>query len=309
MHLIDERARLTNRLQAVLEDANIKLASVVTDVRGVSARAMLEALIAGETDQRILAELARGRLRAKRDALAQAMVGNVGPHHAFLLTEHLAHLDYLEDAIAQVSAEITRRLDEEREALALLDTIPGVSQRTAEVLLAEVGSNLSRFPSARHLAAWAGLCPGNAESGGRRLSGRTRHGNVWLKRIPVEIGQAAAKTKNTYLAASTDASLLAAARSALIAVGHSVLVIISHMLTRREPYSDLGGQYFDEREREHVQHRLVHRLERPVGAPGLRGYARYRFGDILIFRRGSNWRIRQVQATDGRSAMPGGRCG
>lgn len=263
IHLIDERARLTNRLQVVLEDANIKLAAVVTDVRGVSARAILDALIAGETDSHTLAELARGRLRSKRDLLAQAVVGRLAPHHAFLLSEQLAHLDYLEEAIARVSAEIDQCLAAEREAITLLDTIPGVSQRTAEVLLAEIGADLSRFPSAAHLASWAGMCPGNAQSGGRRLSGKTRQGNAWLRRTLVEIAHVAAKTKNTYLAAQY--RRIAARRGkkrALIAVGHTVLVMIYHILTNRTPYQELGGAYFDERERDHLQHRLVHRLER-----------------------------------------------
>jgi transposase len=263
MHLIEERARLTNRVQVVLEDANIKLASVVTDVRGVSARAILHALMGGQTDPQALAELARGRLRSKRDLLAQAVVGRLTAHHAFLLSEQLAHLDDLEEAIARVSAEIDRRLAAEREAVALLDTIPGVSQRTAEVLLAELGSDLSRFPSAQHLASWAGMCPGNAESGGKRLSGKTRKGNAWLRRTLVEIAHVAAKTKETYLAAQY--RRIAARRGkkrALIAVGHSVLVMIYHILTKRTPYRELGGTYFDARERDHVQRRLVHRLER-----------------------------------------------
>jgi len=263
IHLIEERARLTNRLQVVLEDANIKLAAVVTDVRGVSARAILQALLGGETDSHILAELARGRLRAKRELLAQAVVGRFAPHHAFLVSEQLAQLDYLEEAIARVSAEIEQQLAAEGEAVALLDSIPGVSLRTAQVLIAELGSDLSRFPSAQHLASWAGMCPGNAQSGGRRLSGRTRTGNAWLRRTLVEIAHVAAKTKDTYLAAQY--RRIAARRGkkrALIAVGHSVLVMIYHILTKRVPYHELGAQYFDERERDHVQQRLVHRLER-----------------------------------------------
>jgi transposase len=263
IHLIEERARLTNRLQAVLEDANIKLASVVADVRGVSAQDILAALLAGESDNRTLADLARGKLRAKRDLLAQAVVGRLTAHHVFLLTEQLAYLDYLGEAIARVSTEIEQRLAEEREAIALLDTIPGVSQRTAQVLIAEVGTDLSRFPSARHLASWAGMCPGNAESGGRRLSGKTRKGNAWLRRTLVEIAHVAAKTKDTYLAAQY--RRIAARRGkkrALIAVGHTALVMIYHILTKRVPYHELGAQYFDEREREQVQRRLVHRLER-----------------------------------------------
>jgi transposase len=200
----------------------------------------------GQTDPKALAELARGRLRSKRDLLAQAVVGRLTAHHAFLLSEQLAHLDDLEEAIARVSAEIDRRLAAEREAVALLDTIPGVSQRTAEVLLAELGSDLSRFPSAQHLASWAGMCPGNAESGGKRLSGKTRKGNAWLRRTLVEIAHVAAKTKETYVAAQY--RRIAARRGkkrALIAVGHSVLVMIYHILTKRTPYRELGGTYFD----------------------------------------------------------------
>src|SRR5262249_51042566 len=201
IHLVDERARLTNRLQTVLEDANIKLASVVTDVRGLSAREILAALLGGETDSRVLAELARGKLRAKREALAQAVVGRLEAHHVFLLREHLAHLDYLDTAIARLDAELEARLAAEQDAAALLATIPGVGRRTAEVLVAEIGTDLSRFPSAQHLASWAGMCPGNAESGGRRLSGRTRRGNVWLRRTLAEIANVASRMKGTYLAA------------------------------------------------------------------------------------------------------------
>ena len=157
---------MTNRLQTVLEDANVKLASVVTDIRGASARAILSALIAGETDPVVLAELALGRMRSKRAILAQAVVGRFTPHHAFLITEHLSQLDYLEDAMGRVSAEITQRLAEEQAALELLDTIPGVGQRAAEIILAEIGTDLARFPSAKHLASWAGMCPG--QQGERR---------------------------------------------------------------------------------------------------------------------------------------------
>jgi transposase len=217
----------------------------------------------GETDPQALAELARGRLRSQRDLLAQAVVGRLTAHHTFLLSEQLAHLDDLEEAMARVSGEIDRRLAAEREAVALLDTIPGVSQRTAPVLLAELGSDLSRFKSAQHLASWAGRCPGNAASGGKRLSGKTRKGNAWLRRTPVEIAPVAAKTKATSLAAQY--RRIAARRGkkrALIAVGHSVLVMISHILTQRTPYRELGGTSFAARERDRVQRRLVHRLER-----------------------------------------------
>ena len=200
-HLVEQRARLTNRLQAVLEDANVKLASVVTDIRGASARAILEALLAGETDPAALAELARGRLRAKRALLEQAVVGHFAPHHAFMISEHLSHLDYLEEAMERVSAEIEHRLQEEITTIELLDTVPGISQRAAQILIAELGTDVRRFPSAKHLASWAGMCPGNKESGGKRLSGKTCNGNVWLRQVLIEIAHVASKTKDTYLAA------------------------------------------------------------------------------------------------------------
>jgi transposase len=262
-HLVEERARLTNRLQTVLEDANIKLASVVTDVRGASARAILEALVAGETDPAVLADLARGRLRTKRDQLAQAVIGRFAPHHAFMITEQLSHLDYLEEAMERVSTEIEQRLQEEWAAVELLDSVPGISQRAAEIVVAELGVDLQRFPSAKHLASWAGMCPGNKESGGKRLSGKTRKGNVWLRQVLIEIAHVASKTKDTYLAAQY--RRIAARRGkkrALVALGHTILVIIYHILTERKPYHELGGTSFDQREREQVERRLVRRLER-----------------------------------------------
>jgi transposase len=262
-HLVEERARLTNRLQTVLEDANVKLASVVTDIRGVSARAILAALIAGETDPVVLAELARGRMRSKREVLAQAVVGRFTPHHAFLITEHLSQLDYLEEAVERVSAEIAQRLADEQAALELLDTIPGVGQRAAEIILAEIGTDMARFPSAKHLASWAGLCPGNKESGGKRLSGKTRKGNPWLRQVLIEVAHAASKTKDTYLSAQY--RRLATRRGkqrALVALGHSILVMVYHILSRRRPYRELGPLYFDILDRQRVQQRLVQRLER-----------------------------------------------
>jgi transposase len=261
--LVQERARTLNRLQAVLEDANLKLASVVTDMYGVSARAMLEAILAGERDVAILADLARGRLRTKRDQLKEALEGRVTAHHSFLLTEHLSTLEYFDEAIARVSGEIDQRLTAEQEAIALLDTIPGVGQRAAESLIAEIGSDMSRFPSAKHLASWAGMCPGNHESGGKRLSGKTRKGNRWLRQVLVEIAHVASKTQNTYLAAQY--KRIAARRGkkrALMAVGHTILTIVYMMLTRRQPYQDLGAAYFDQREQHRVERRLVQRLER-----------------------------------------------
>lgn len=261
--LVQDRARALNRLQAVLEDANLKLASVVTDINGVSAQAMLEAILAGQRDVEVLADLARGRLRAKRAQLKVALEGRVTAHHSFVMTEHLSTLEYLDEAIERVSGEIDQRLTADQEAIALLDTIPGVGQRAAEILIAEIGTDMSRFPSAKHLASWAGMCPGNHESGGKRLSGKTRKGNRWLRQVLVEIAHVASKTKYTYLAAQY--KRIAARRGkkrALIAVGHTILTIVYMMLTRKQPYQDLGAAYFDQREQERVERRLVHRLER-----------------------------------------------
>lgn len=258
-----ERAAEVNRIQKVLEGANIKLASVASDVLGVSGRAILTALVAGTTDAAALADLARGRLRDKRPALEQALEGFVRPHQRFILAEQLCHIDALEEALARLSEEIARRLTPEQEDLARLQTIPGVGRRVAEVVLAEIGSDVSRFPTAGHLASWAGLCPGNNESAGKRLSGKTRKGSPALRAALVEAAWAASHTKGTYLAAQF--RRLAARRGrkrALVAVAHTILVIIYHLLRDQEDYTDLGQNYFDERERHSVERRLVGRLER-----------------------------------------------
>jgi transposase len=261
--LVEDRARVLNRLQKVLEDANIKLAAVASDLHGVSARAMLEALCAGESDSAILADLARGRLRSKIPQLQQALQGYFTAHHGFLVTEYLAHIDYLDQAIDQVGTEIDQRLQAEDELVALLDTIPGITPRAAQMIIAEVGTDMHRFPSAKHLASWAGLCPGNHESAGKRLSGRIRHGNRALRQVLMEAAHGASHTKNNYLAAQYHR--LAARRGrkrAIVAVAHSLLTIVYYVLERREPYHDLGANYFDERDQTAVEQRLIRRLEK-----------------------------------------------
>jgi len=261
--LIHERIDAVNRLQKTLEGANIKLGSVVADVQGKSAREMLAALVGGETDAAKLAELAKRRLRQKLPELKQALTGQFRPHHRFLVAQHLAHLDDLEASIAALDAEIEDRMRPFTAAIERLDAIPGVGQRTAEVILAEVGTDLTRFPTNGHLASWAGLCPGNNESAGKRLSGKTRKGNRYLRAALVEAAHGAAHTKETYLAAQY--RRLAGRRGkkrALVAVAHTILIIAAQLL--RSPdgaYRDLGHQYFDQRDREAVQRRLVRRLE------------------------------------------------
>jgi transposase len=263
MSLSEERARLINRLQKTLEDANLKLASVVTDITGKSARDMLTALLAGEGDPAVLAELARGRMRTKRELLTQALQGHLKPHHRFLLCEQLADIDAVEEAIDRLSAEIAVRVRPYEQQIQRLSTIPGIKRRLAEVLLAEIGADVSRFPDARHLASWAGLCPGNNESAGKRLSGRTRKGSPWLRSALVEAAHAAIHAKDCYLAAQYQRLVLRrGGKKATIAVAHTLVVMIYQLLSRNQDYRELGGNYFDELDRQAVQKRLVRRLER-----------------------------------------------
>ena len=260
--LVQERAAEVNRLQKTLEGANIKLAGVASNIMGVSARQMLAALIAGEADTRVLAGLAQGRLRDKRAELERALAGRVGDHQRYLLARQLAHIDFLDEAIADVSAEIAERLHPFVADLERVMTIPGVGPRTAEILLAEIGPDVARFPSAGHLASWAGMCPGTDESAGKRRAGTTRKGNPALRAALVEAARAASHTKGTYLAAQY--GRLAArrgAKRAAVAVGHSILVSVYHILTDDQGYHDLGGTYFDARDRQAVERRLVRRLE------------------------------------------------
>ncbi len=261
--LLRERAAEVNRIQKTLEGANIKLASVASDVLGLSGRAMLDAIVDGEGDPALLAALARGKLRDKRPALEQALTGRVRPHHRFLLAEQLCHIDALEESIERLSGEIAARLRPFEQEIALLDSIPGVGHRTAEALLAEIGPDMGRFPSAHHLASWAGMCPGTNESAGKRRTGKTRKGSPWLRATLVEAAWGASHTKETYLHAQY--RRLAARRGrkkAIFALGHSILVSAYHVLTRHVPYADLGGDYFDRRQRTVVEARLVRRLEK-----------------------------------------------
>jgi transposase len=260
---VRERATLVNRLQKVLESANIKLASVATDVLGVSGRAMLDALIDGQATPQAMAALAKGRLREKREALVKALEGRVQAHHRFLLTELLCQIDSLDETLERFDAQIEAYCRPFEEAVRLLDTIPGVARATAEALVAEIGTDMSRFPSAKHLAAWAGVAPGNHESAGKRQSGRTRQGNKPLGAALNQAAHGAAHTKNTYLAAQYHR--LAARRGrkkAIVAVMHSILVMAYHMLQRKEPYRELGGNYFDQRRPAVTADRLVKRLEK-----------------------------------------------
>lgn len=261
--LVQQRTAEVNRLQQTLEGANIKLAAVVSDILGKSAREMLEALLSGATDAPALAQLARGRLREKLPQLAQALQGRFGAHQRFLVAEQLAHSDYLEEAIGRLSAEIAERLRPFDALLVRLDALPGVARRTAEVLLAELGTDLRRFPRAAHLASWAGMCPGNHESAGKRASGKTRKGNRWLRAALVDAAHAAGRTRQTYLAAQYHRLVARRGKKkAAVAVGHSILVIVYFLLQHPERlYQDLGFDYLDQRHRQAVERHHVRRLE------------------------------------------------
>jgi transposase len=309
--LLAERARLVNRLHKVLEDTNLKLTAVVTNIMGLSARDMLDALLQGETNPEVLAKLARGKLRKKREDLEQALVGRVDDHHRFLLTSLLTHVDFLDAQVADCNGAIEQVLaapsdeqaelvssasDEQRQeqaplsstpvgtdsmlaqdrvpedgpkvplsyqqAIALLDSIPGVNQRSAEIFIAEVGTDMQRFPTAQHLASWVGICPGNHQSAGKQIRGTTRKGDRWLPQALIEAAQGAMRTKDTYLSAQgRRLTHRRGKKRAVVAVAHSMLIIAYHVLQRQQPYQDLGSNYFDERERSAVARQSVCRLE------------------------------------------------
>ena len=290
--LVQERVREVNRVQKLLEGANIKLASVATDIFGVSGRAMLEAMIMGKLSEKEMANLAKGRMRSKIPELEKALTGIVSDHHRFMLGEQLAHVDFLDAQIDKLSNEIGKRLEEMShtqdppasksdkpqetnhqaegavsvtyvEAVTLLDTVPGIGKRAAEAILAEIGVDMRQFPDENHLAAWAGLAPGNNESGGKRYSGRTRKGNRTLRTTMVQVAHAARRTKGSY--ASALYHRLAGRRGkkrAIVAVAHSLLVSIYYMLTRKEEYKELGSTYFQERRKENTVDYLTKKLQK-----------------------------------------------
>ena len=260
--LTEERSAAANRLHKILEDANLKLTSVVSDIQGVSAQAMLQALLGGETDAAVLADLAVGRLRAKLPALEAALTGRVREHHRFMLGELLDHLAHLGQSIETVNARI-RELTAPHEAIIVrLMQIPGVKRYTAEVILAEVGPNVTPWPTAKHLASWACLCPGNDVSANKRRSGKTRHGQKWLRAALVEAAWAASRSKDTYLAAQFQR--LRARRGdkrAAVAVAHSILTIVYQLLADPQAtFQELGGDYFVKKNPEQERRRAIKRL-------------------------------------------------
>jgi len=262
--LTAEKTRVANRIHKLLADTNVKLDTVASDILGVSGRAMLQALLRGETDVEKMADLAEGRLRGKIPQLRLALEGHVTAHHRFVLERLLAQLDFLDHEEQLLDEEIARREAEllPRDDAKRLDAIPGVNVTTIQNVIAEIGPDRSVFPDEHHLSSWTGLCPGNEESAGRRLRSATRHGNRWLRRALTEAAWAASHAKDSYLA--TQYRRLAARRGkkrALLAVGHSILVIIYHLLKHHLEYKDLGRDYFDRLEPERLRRYLVKRLE------------------------------------------------
>ena len=258
----EERAAHVNRLQKTLESANVKLASVASDVTGVSARAMLAELVGDAADPAALADLAVGRLRAKLPELERALAGRVTAHHRYPVPRILAAIDFLDAELADLDARVAELERPFADAVARLDGIPGVGRRVAEVLVAEVGPAVDRFPSAKHLASWAGLCPGNHESAGKRLSGTTRKGSRALRRAPVQAAHAAGKARRAYLGALYHRLVARrGAKRAAVAVAHAILVIAYHLLTRGTAYAELGQDHFDRRDAAATDRRLVARLQ------------------------------------------------
>ena len=260
--LAQEKARVVNRIQKVLEGANIKLSSVATDVVGVTGRAMLKVISEGVDDPEELMLMVKGRLHSKKAALKEAMKGLIGSHQQMMLRSQLRHLGFLEQEIDGINQEIATRMASVEDMIVRFDAIPGVGRRVAEDILAEMGSDMSRFPTSAHLASWAKVCPGNNESAGKRVSGVTGKGNPWLRSALIEAAWMASRSKNTYLSAQFKRiSIRRGAKRAALAVAHTILVTMYHMLARGESYNELGGAYFDQRNVQRVVHRSVARLE------------------------------------------------
>lgn len=246
--LIQDRGRESNRVEKVLEDAVIKLGVVASHVLGVSGRAMIEALIRGERDPETLADLAKGRLRAKIEELIKALDGRFNQHHALILRMHLDHIDYLDEKIDQLDQQIDEVMVPFAEKRDRLCTIPGVGQRVANVIIAETGGDMTRFPSPEHLASWAGLCPGNNESAGKRKTGKTRPGNVWLTDALTQAAWAAARSHDNFIKARYwRLAHRIGKKKAVIATAHQILTISWHLLTDNTDFQDLGGDYYQHR--------------------------------------------------------------
>jgi transposase len=260
--LVREASRNAQRIQKTLEDANIKLTSVVSNILGKSGRAVLEALRSGETDPNKLVELTQGRLKAPREVLVEALRGNVRDHHRFLIQLHLDQIDALNKAVRELEARVEEHLGPFRKNVEILMTMPGISEVAANVIVSEIGHDMVRFPSAGHLVSWAGLCPRADQSAGKRRSSRIRHGAPWLKTTLVQCAWAATRKKDSYLRAQFHRlKSRVGSMKAIIAVAASMLTSAFHMLTTGHDYKELTGRYFDRRDRTKLAKRLVRRLQ------------------------------------------------
>jgi transposase len=260
--LVREISRHTLRIQKILEDANVKITGLISDILGVSGRAILEAIVAGEQSPERLAALAQGRLKAKRDRLVEALRGVVTDHHRFLIRLHLQQIDALQQAVVDVEAHLGEALLPFRSAARALTSIPGISHTVAQVIIAEIGVDMSRFPSDGHLISWAGLCPRMDESAGKRRSTRTRHGAPWLKTVLVQAAWAASRTKESYLRAQfLRIKSRRGPKKAILAVAATMLQACYYILRDGVPYRDLGADHFDRRDKAKLAKRLLRRLE------------------------------------------------
>jgi transposase len=260
--LVEERVREVNRIQKVLEGAGIKLASVLTDVTGVSGRSMLDAIVSGVNDPAFLAEMAKGRLRSKKEQLEQALVGLVGRHQRMMISMQLEHIDCLDRQITKLDQEVEEQMCPFEQEIILIDDIPGIGVRSAQVILACIGTDMSRFPTSSHISSWAGICPGNNESAGKRRKAKTTKGNPLLRTTLIQCAKAAAKTKDTYLSAQYHRiAARRGANKAAVAVAHTMLIIIYCMLKNHLPYQEMGADYFAKVNSKATAKRAIKQLE------------------------------------------------
>lgn len=265
--LIQERSSVVNRIHKILQDANIKLSSVITDIMGKSGLEMLEQLVKGETDAAKIAECARGKMKSKKGQLVYALEGKFTPHHRFMITQHMKQIRFLEEMIEEFDKQVDEHINAQGEdfsgLIPILITKPGVEKRSAEDVLAEIGADMNQFPNEDNISSWAGICPGNNETGGKRISGKTTKGNKWLRAILGEIAWAASRTKGTYLSAHYKRiARRRGKKRAIVALGHTMLVIIYHMIKHRLPYNELGEDYFNKIDKEKLTKTMVKRLEK-----------------------------------------------
>jgi transposase len=261
--LVQQKAAVVNRVQKLLEGGNVKLASVVTDINGVSGRAMLTAMAAGVMEPEAIAELAQGSLRGKQAELVKAIRGLMGSHQRYMLQSLLRQIEFLEAEVASLDQEVAVRTAPLEDQIEKLDSIPGIGRRGAEEIVAEIGSDMSRFPTAKHVASWAKVCPGNNRSAGKQKSGHTGNGNVWLRSALLQAAWAASRKKDSYFQAQYRRLVARIGpKRAIVAIAHSILVTAYHLLRNQTTYLDAGGAYFDERNKHRVVDRAVRRIER-----------------------------------------------